>query len=62
MSAGTFCQLNISRNTTKWTYLNVGQAPLTNRTAHIRHLCGITTVLSCHRCLVNTGVEKMNNI
>ena len=23
---------------------------------------GKTTVLSCHRCLINTGVEKMNNI
>jgi hypothetical protein len=21
----------------------------------------ITTVLSCHRCLINPGVEKMNN-
>ncbi len=21
-----------------------------------------TTVLSCHRCLINIGVEKMNNI
>jgi hypothetical protein len=20
------------------------------------------TVLSCHRCLINTGIEKMNNI
>ncbi len=28
-----------------------------NRTAHIRHLCRKTTVLSCHRCLINTGVE-----
>jgi hypothetical protein len=27
-----------------------------------RHLCMKTTVLSCRRCLLNTGVEKMNNI
>ncbi len=31
-----------------------------NRTACIRHQCRKTTVLSCHRCLLNTGVEKMN--
>jgi hypothetical protein len=30
----------------------------TNRTAHIRHQCMKTTVFSCHRCLINTGVEK----
>ncbi len=29
-----------------------------NRTAHIRHQCRKTTVLSCHRCQINTGVEK----
>jgi hypothetical protein len=29
---------------------------------HIRHQCRKTTVLSRHRCLINTGVEKMNNI
>ncbi len=33
-----------------------------NGTSHIRHQCRKTTVLSCHRCLINTGVEKMNNI
>ncbi len=33
-----------------------------NRRAHIRHQCRKTTVLSCHRCLINTGVEKMNYI
>ncbi len=32
-----------------------------NGTVHIRHQCRKTTVLSCHRCLINTGVEKMNN-
>jgi hypothetical protein len=31
-----------------------------NRTAHIRRQCRKTTVLSCHRCLINSGVEKMN--
>ncbi len=33
---------------------------LGNRTAHIRHQCRKTTLLSCHRCLINTGVEKMS--
>ncbi len=33
-----------------------------NRTANIRHQCRKITLLSCHRCLINTGVEKMNNI
>ncbi len=28
----------------------------------IRHQRRKTTVLSCHRCLIYTGVEKMNNI
>ncbi len=27
-----------------------------NRTTCIRHQCRKTTVLSCHRCLINTGV------
>ncbi len=39
---------------------NVGQI---NRTACIRHQCRkATTVLSCQRCLINTSVEKINNI
>jgi len=33
-----------------------------NGTVRIRHQCRKTTVLSCHRCLINTGVEKMNFI
>ncbi len=33
-----------------------------NRTACIRHQCRKTTVSRCHRCLINTGVEKINNI
>ncbi len=32
---------------------------LTNRTVCIRHQCRKTAVLSCHRCLIDTGVEKM---
>jgi len=28
----------------------------------IRHQCRKTTVLSCQRCLINTGVEIMNKI
>ncbi len=27
-----------------------------------RHLCRKTNVLSSHRCLFDTGTEKMNNI
>jgi hypothetical protein len=38
------------------------QAMTVNGTVHIRHLCRKTAVLSCHRCLINTGVEKMNCI
>jgi hypothetical protein len=33
-----------------------------NGTALIRHQHGKTTVLSCHRCLIHTGVEKMNYV
>jgi hypothetical protein len=33
-----------------------------NGTANIRQQCGKTTVLSCRRCLLNTCVEKRNNI
>jgi len=28
----------------------------------IRHQCKKITVLSCHRYLISTGIEKMNNI
>ncbi len=31
-----------------------------NATVRIRHQCRKNTVLSCHRCLINSGVEKMN--
>ncbi len=33
-----------------------------NGTAHVRHQRSKTTVLSCHRCLIKTVVEKMNYI
>ncbi len=33
-----------------------------NRRAHIKHQFRKTIALSCHRCLINTGVEKMNYI
>ncbi len=33
-----------------------------NRTAHVRHQCTKTIVLSCHRCLINSCVENMNYI
>ncbi len=38
------------------------QISTNNRTACFRHKGRKTTVLSCHRCLLNTGVEKMNYI
>jgi hypothetical protein len=33
-----------------------------NKTARIIHQFRKTTVLSCHRCLINPGIEEMNNI
>ena len=38
-----------------------GDTLLSNRTTRIGHQCRKTTVLSCCRCLINTGDEKMNN-
>ncbi len=32
-----------------------------NGIVHIRHQCRKTTVLRFHRCLIKTGVEKLNN-
>ncbi len=37
-----------------------GKCLWVNRTARIRHQCRKTIVISCNRCLVYTGVEKMN--
>ncbi len=37
-------------------------ASVVNSTAFIRHQCRKTAVLNWHRCLINTGVEKMNSI
>jgi len=33
-----------------------------NKRACIIHQCRKTTILSCHRCLINIVVENMNNI
>jgi hypothetical protein len=33
-----------------------------NGTVLIRHQCRKTAVLSCHRFLINSGVEKMNKV
>jgi hypothetical protein len=38
------------------------EAEFSNGTARVSDLCRKTTVLCCHRCLINTGVEKINNI
>ncbi len=42
--------------------VNKEKYSIANGTAHIRHQCRTITVLSHHRCLINSGVEKMNNI
>ncbi len=44
----------------KTEHLGLLELTCCNRTTCNRHLCRKTTVLSCHRCLINTGVEKMN--
>ena len=41
-----------------WKFKNIYTHPL-NRRASIRHQCRKTTVLSCHRCLINTVVGKL---
>jgi 6-phosphofructokinase len=33
-----------------------------NRRTCIRHQCRKTIVLRCHRCLINTVIEKMNTV
>jgi hypothetical protein len=38
-------------------FVGVKGMGLANRT-HIRNQCRKTTVLSSHRCLINTGIEK----
>jgi hypothetical protein len=35
---------------------------IVDRESRIRHQCRKTTHISCHRCLINTGAEKMSNI
>jgi hypothetical protein len=37
-------------------------SPNNNRTTNIRHLYKKTTVLSCHRCLINTGIKKRTTL
>ncbi len=44
---------------TNWHYhYSLTKLLSTNERALNRHLCGKTTVLSCYKCLINTGVEK----
>jgi hypothetical protein len=40
----------------------IQSSQLLNGRAHIRHQRRITAALSCHRFLINSGVEKINNI
>jgi hypothetical protein len=51
--------LNLKKKSLKWnsTFKNVNSG-----TAHIRHQCRKIAVLSCHRFLISSGVEKMNKI
>ncbi len=44
-----FLVINNSKDSTKNCY---------NRRTHIRHQCRKTTLITCQRCLINTGVEK----
>ncbi len=43
---------HLNTNTSLYSYLNY-------KTSHIWHLWRKTTALSCHRCLINTGFEKI---
>ncbi len=57
-----FLQQEQSTRQTKVPLQRGGLRDLFNRRAHIRHQCRKIFVLSCHRCLIDTGVEKMNDI
>ncbi len=57
---GAFSLFSFIYNNTSLIYVNSFVA--FNRTERIRHQSRKTTVLNCHRCLINTGVEKKNNI
>jgi len=50
------------KNTIKDLTYNDLACNIKNITLCIRHQCIKRTVLYCHRCLTNTGVEKMNHI
>ncbi len=59
-----FRQKNLFKLNFKSPVLNevlVSEKQPSNGTAHIRHQCRKTAVLSCRRFLINAGVEKMNN-
>jgi len=62
-----FRQLEVLSAYTKWGALILLSYKLSSvtlkysqvkRTAHIRHQCRKATVLSCNRCLLNTGVKE----
>ncbi len=46
----------------KMLHLVLLRKSIQNRGAHIRYQCRKTTVLSCHRCLINTGSKNINTI
>ncbi len=56
--------LQVYENECLWVYKNIFKhsTNLTQRTTYIRNQCSKTTDLSCHRCKINIGVEKMNYI
>ena len=58
--ARSFHLMDITSSTFLSTLLSLGYN--LNWTACIRHQCTKTTALTCHRCLINNDVEKMNNI
>jgi len=49
---------NIWKNLNDWSVWKKYEESSSIKTVHNRHQCRKTTVLGCHRCLINTGVEK----
>ncbi len=62
MKTLAFMTLGITKLSNLCHYAEWHCAEYHNGTAHIRHQCRKTNVLSCRRCLIKTGVEKMNYI
>ncbi len=57
-----FLLLRMGNNTLPGLVGNAWLSRQYNRTTCIRHQCRYITAPSCHKCLINTGVEKRNKI